>query len=268
LQALVTADLARCSLSVHPLGAHFGLIPERAEGRSIQQLQLDWASLAAAPAPRRLARVIWIPEALAAAEPAQAEFIEQVRRTYPMLGFELLEATLQKLETHLRDRLEAPTPLERRATTGESVRVYVMCDAGDRDAARAVRKGLLASGLEVDFPPESGEPGEVRELHHERLREDDAFVIFYGRTPDVWVQRQLGDLRKAAGLGRRGPIVARRVFLAEPATADKEDLLADASLALNGLSADRLEEALRPLLADLEAHRTRRVLDAATGTAS
>ena len=202
-----------------------------------------------APGP---ARVIWIPEGLQVTDASQQVFIDQLRRHYPTLGFELIESTIQKLETHLRDRLEARAPKPAAVTAGNDrpLRVYVMCDMRDRDAARAVRKSLLARGLEVDFPPETGEPGEVRELHQERLREDEAFVIFYGQTPDVWVQRQLGELRKAAGLGRRAPIVARRVFLAEPRTSDKDNLLANVTLVLDGLRAAP-DEALQPLLQEL-----------------
>jgi hypothetical protein len=105
----------------------------------------------------------------------------------------------------------------------------------------------------VDFPLEAGEPAEVREWHQELLREDEAFLIFYGQSTDLWVQRQLGELRKAMGLGRRSPILARRVFLAEPVTADKDDWRADARLVLEGFPPVTPEDALAPLIADLTA---------------
>jgi hypothetical protein len=244
----VAADVARAQLCVHLVGAHFGLIPEQADGRSQPRLQLEAAALA----DKRVARVIWIPEALTAADDNQRAFLDEVRRQYPALGFEIIESTLQKLETHLRDRLEPPQKvIAPREHDGDAPRVYVMCDMRDRDAARTIRKTLLARGFEVDFPPETGEPAEVRELHQERLREDEAFVIYYGRSPDVWVQRQLGELRKAPGLGRRAPIRARRVFLGDPSTPDKEDLLANANLVLNGLMGVEAERALEPLLREL-----------------
>ena len=246
----VAADVAKAQLCVHLVGAHFGLIPEQADGRSLPRLQLEATALADRP----VARVIWIPEALTPADENQRAFLDEVRRQYPALGFEVIESTLQKLETHLRDRLEPPQKvIAPREPNGDAMRVYVMCDMRDRDGARTIRKTLLARGFEVDFPPESGEPAEVRELHQERLREDEAFVIYYGQSPDVWVQRQLGELRKAPGLGRREPIRARRVFLAEPSTPDKEDLLANANLVLNGLSGAEAERALEPLLRELAA---------------
>jgi hypothetical protein len=251
LLEFVAAELSRCALSIHPMGAHVGLIPEQAGGKSIVRLQLESAALMG----NRRTRIVWVPEGLVVAEPSQGEFLDEVRRQYPSLGFEVVEATVQTIETHLRDRLEAPArPAVREHAAGDGPpRVYVMCDTRDRDAARVVRKTLLARGFEVDFPPEAGEPAEVRELHQERLREDEAFVIFYGRSPDLWVQRQLGELRKAMGLGRRAPIRARRVFLAEPLTPDKEDLRADARLVLEGFPPVDPQDALGPLIADLTA---------------
>jgi hypothetical protein len=114
---------------------------------------------------------------------------------------------------------------------------------------------VFVSCRHADNEPDPSGRRSVREFASDlkRQREDETFVIFCGRSPDPWVQRQLGELRKGMGLGRRAPIRARPVFLAEPLPPDKEGLRADARLVLEGFPPVDPEDALGPLMADLTA---------------
>ena len=47
------------------------------------------------------------------------------------------------------------------------------------------------------MPAEEGDPALIREDHREKLRTCDAALIYAGAAPDLWLQTQVSELRKA-----------------------------------------------------------------------
>lgn len=222
----VRADLARASVSIHLLGARYGVVPE-GETRSIVQLQHD---LAAQRDPAGFLRITWIPPGLKPTEERQDRFIDGVRANPGQSGrSELLETSVEELKTFILDRLKKPAqeaPMAKPAQNGGSdgpARIYLICDPQDRPAIAALRKHLHDSGFEVVLPLGKGEPDQVREDHQENLRLCDAALIYWGGADEFWLRSKLRDLARARGLGRTGPFRASAVYIAEPASEEKQD---------------------------------------------
>ena len=66
------------------------------------------------------------------------------------------------------------------------------------------------------MPAEEGDPALIREHHREKLRTCDAALIYAGAAPDLWLQTQVSELRKAPGYGRTTPFLGKAIFLGLP----------------------------------------------------
>ena len=98
-----------------------------------------------------------------------------------------------------------------------------------------------------------GDEKELREYHQESLVQCDATIIYYGATNALWVQRKLYDLRKAFGLGRQRPFLAKAVLLGLPLNQEKERFRTQDAMVLSvaqGFSA----AALGPFIGPLTSH--------------
>jgi len=121
------------------------------------------------------------------------------------------------LKTVIQDKLrEAGTKPEPAARSEGPPLVYLIREAQDADAARAVEDFLFDSGCELLLPAEEGDPATIRKDHEEKLRTCDAALIYAGQAADAWLNVQLTELRKAPGYGRERPMTAKGVFLAPP----------------------------------------------------
>ncbi len=65
-------------------------------------------------------------------------------------------------------------------------------------------------------PCADGDETELREEHEENLRLCDGFLIYFGEGNERWLSKNLGDLKKARGLGREKPILAKAIYVAPP----------------------------------------------------
>jgi len=124
--------LERCQLTIHMIGAHYGIIPE-ATNRSIVDLQQAIAAEYSKAHP--LFRCLWMPVGLQVTEERQAQFVDYVQYeigTQPEV--ELLQTTLEDLKTFVQDKLQA---LQQRAIPQVSEdgprRIYVLCAQQDLD---------------------------------------------------------------------------------------------------------------------------------------
>jgi hypothetical protein len=188
----IQADLADAAVTVHLVGAQYGLVPEGAQ-RSIVELQTD------AVAQLRCARVFWLSPQAASEDARQQEFLQRLRQHYANdAGVDFLtERSIEELKTLLRDRLQAkPQPTAVKLSVAARNHVYLMCDQLDRDAVKPIENYLFDRQLEVRTPLFEGDAEEIREDHSENLKQCDGLLIFWGKAKESWLRNKLRDLTK------------------------------------------------------------------------
>jgi len=252
VERIVKDDLAQCNLAVYPVGGYYGIVPERSD-RSITELQLDTALSDGRNG--TLSRLVWVPPGITIAEERQQRLLMRLRTEFPSRGFEIIESPLTEVETHIKDRLERPTPAvdSNHECIDDGAEVYLVCLPADRDAARAVRDCLFTEGFEVRLPPTSDEG--AGPLHARRLESADAFLIYWGSADEGWLEPVLTELKKAKGFRKGKPILSKAIYLADPSTAEKRDFLTHQATLLPGFSSMPIKEALQPMLAELRRGR-------------
>jgi hypothetical protein len=223
--AAVRRDLERADLSIHLLGARYGLIPEGVS-KSLIELQTDLA--VEMKRPRRL---VWIPRGLEPAEAQQRAFLDRVRNGQSAsAGFELLETSAAEFKTFLINMVERPAPPPPKPEVVESSEqelphIYLVRDREDRESVAALSKYLFNQGFEVLTQADEGGEAELRQNHQENLKIADAVMIWWGHTTKIWLDFMMRDLDKARGLGRKSPFRATAVCIAAPPAPDKDDFM-------------------------------------------
>ena len=218
----IEADLGEATLTVHPVGGRYGVVPE-GESRSVVELQID----AALQRNGRAQHLIWIaPEAAGDVDPRHQRFLDRLRRVHAeRQGTELLErSSLEELKTRIVDKLEparTSAPANERAASGPGLRVYLICDAADQLSVKPIEAHLRAEGCTVELPLLEGTASEVRQDHQDTLQLCDAVLIFYGSGRPAWLREKQRDLRKAPGWGRTRPFLAQAVCVGEPGSDEK-----------------------------------------------
>ncbi len=251
LSAAISDDLSRAELSIHLLGARYGIRPE-GEERSIPHLQIDLARGVASRG--GLLQLIWIPEELDAPEEAQAALIEGLQKADVGDEAEVVRASLERFKAYALERIAPPpepAPVAA-AAPGQAGRVYLVCDADDRAPAAAVQDQLEERGHVVMLPLGEGTESEAREVHETSMVLCDAVLIYWGNATEHWARMKLLDLLKAPGWGRSQPFQATAVLLAPPSSAPKATYDTNEALVLDatgGLGPSALE----PFLAQLAA---------------
>ena len=211
-RAAVAELQGRASLSIHPLGAYYGAIPEGSE-QSLAQLQYELAAERARGG--GLTQVIWMPAGATPAEARQKEFTEElVARLNDALEVDLVTTGLESLKTLVLTRLERPASEnpEPAAEAGPA-RVYLVYDPADLETVEPLANRLYDEGLEVVLSLLEGDDAELRQLHQDNLLEADAALIVYDRAPAVWVETKVRELRKSQGYEGARPKRARAVLV-------------------------------------------------------
>jgi TIR domain/Domain of unknown function (DUF4062) len=245
LVPVIESDLRECCLSVHPVGARYGFIPE-GDTRSIVELQIEAATAHNGHAQH----LIWVPpEAVPPSDSRQEQLLERLRRSYTERPqTELLELKpIEDLKTRLVEKLEAPRSAARPAATEQTVRVYVICDPADRDAVKPLEGYLRLHGYSVNLPLVEGTEQEICQDHQDTLVWCDAVLIYYGAARQAWLRAKQRDLWKAPGWGRSKRLLAQAVVIGPPARADKSDVANDEFLIVRS-EPDLRVEALVPFL--------------------
>ncbi len=223
LESLVRENLERCSLSIHLVGAHYGIVPEAAD-RSVIALQNALAAERSAAS--GLTRLIWLPSDLETRDAQQQTFVEALKNDPTVQrGADLLQTTLEDLKTVIQDKLaprEEPEEVPKAAVADDRPPlVYLLCDQRDKEAVVPLEDYLYELGFEVELPLFEGDEAAVREYHQEMLTLCDAVLIYYGDADEPWVKVKVMDLRKAAGYGRAAPMRATAIYVAGPETREK-----------------------------------------------
>lgn len=221
LETAVRNDLQACDLSIHFVGAEYGVVPEAAE-HSIVKLQNDLAvERAAAPG---FTHLLWLPPNLDPTDARQQTFIAGLLDGSMLArDSELLQTPIAELKATVHDRL---TPREEDAAPdgdaapaeGEDgpLIIYLICDEQDEEATEPLDNYLYEQGFEVKLPVFDGSEAEVAEAHRERLRRCDAALIYYGGGSEAWLDSKIRELLKAPGYGRDGKIPLTAVYVAGP----------------------------------------------------
>lgn len=222
-KAAVREYLSQSKLSVHLIGANYGVIPE-GEMFSVVHLQNELAAEHSASA--SFARLIWLPPNLESNDIRQGEFINLLNNAQEaQAGADVLQVSLEELKTVMQDKLTAkpkPEPTIATQTSSSRRRIYLICDQIDFEATSALEGFLFDQGFEVMLSTFEGEEAEMREAHKTGLTVCDAAIIFYGQASDNWVRTKLLDLIKAPGYGRTQPMLANLVYIAGPDTPLKQ----------------------------------------------
>ncbi len=213
-EQVVRENLEGCKLSIHLIGARYGMVPEGAE-RSLVVLQNELAIQHSQNSPEFL-RLVWMPVGLQPQEPRQEEFITSLHDA------NLLQTSLEELKTIIKDKLN-PTPQPTKDIIAEDgpLRVYLICDQRDREAIAPLDDYLYNQGFEVILPLFEGDEAQVRQDHQEQLQVCDVVVIYCGDIQEPWLRTKLGDLRKIYGYGRSKPMLAKGIYMGEPHTEQK-----------------------------------------------
>lgn len=219
LEKSVREDLERCTLSIHLIGAYYGLVPEAADHSNVE-IQLALAG-ALSREQEAFSRLIWLPEEQVFADERQEGFVNTLMNdTVLQPGDDLLKSSVEDLKTVIQDRLDQKSgKAEQEEAAAEEdalVRIYLIYDLRDMDDIEDLEDYLYDREYEVLHPLFDGDASDITEEHRENLKICDAVLIYHGHGDEAWLRGKLRDLRKAAGYGRTGPIKASAVYVARP----------------------------------------------------
>jgi len=258
--AEVARLLERCKLSIHLVGSNGGAVPDGPSQKSVVVLQNELAIERSKSGGLR--RVIWVPDGTTSQHVEQQSFIELLHKdAEAQFGADLITADLETLKSAVYaalQKLESPEPPKPEPAGGAKL-VYLICDERDRPATIPVRKFLRSAGLEVRIPVFEGDAATVRQANQDILTQCDAVMVFYGAGGEAWKRTVDSDLKKMKAYRGDKPLPAGSVYLGEPATGDKKDLidLEEPNL-INGLGG--LQEAeMKPFLEALQRGAAARV---------
>ncbi|QDL10664.1 hypothetical protein DP113_24570 [Brasilonema octagenarum UFV-E1] len=215
-EQVVCENLQRSKLSIHLIGAKYGMVPEGAD-KSVVVLQNELAVKHSQKSPEFL-RLVWMPVGLQPQEPRQEELIQSLQ-SEP----NLLQTSLEELKTIIKDKLNSkPQPPKEVIAEDGPLRVYLICDQRDLEAIAPLDDYLYNQGFEVILPLFEGDEAQVRQDHQEQLQMCDAVIIYCGNIQELWLRTKLGDLRKIYGYGRSKPMLAKGIYMGEPHTPQKQ----------------------------------------------
>ena len=250
----VSDYLSESSMSIHPVGKAYGVVPE-GESESLIAIQNRLAAQKSQSG--GLDRVVWIPPDVEIKDERQNEFV-QALKTVPDLyaGSEIIQGQLSGLKAFVLDRLapkvsKAPSKTE---TSGENspLRVYLICDERDEQEVECIDDFLFDQGLEVSLPAFGAEEEEAAEIHRENIVDADAVLIYYGSARHSWVDIKVRNLMKARGYGRTSDLSLQAVYIAPPIDRRKERFRSHTASVIHGsdpFTGDVLQEFVKAIQA-------------------
>jgi hypothetical protein len=223
--AAVESCLARCQLSIHLVGSKYGVVPDGPSEKSVTILQNELA-IARYKQGGGLRRIISLPEGTRSDSSLQQVFIESlVKDAELQSGADLLTGDIENLKEAIHAELKKlETPESPPAKRQGNKLIYLICDERDRQATIPMRKFLKSREYDVEIPLFEGDAATVRQGNSDLLAECDAVILFYGSGDEAW-KRAIGNELKKAGAYRAAPLLANYIYLAEPITQSKTELV-------------------------------------------
>ena len=242
----VSDYLQQARLSVHLIGAHYGIVPEL-EDRSITRIQHDLAE--ARGHDSRFRRLIWVPNELEVKESRQQAFIEYLSNSPVALrNAELLREKLEDLKTIIQNQLAAlHAQAEGEKAGGDQTYIYLVCEQRDLDLIQPLYQHLYDAGFEVMLPA-TGE--NAIEDNLQNLRECDALLVYYGHGNERWLRTQFGEFSKVAG-DRAKPLLAKAIYVAPPESPPKKLLMTREAVVIKNFAESQPND-LMPFLQQIQ----------------
>jgi len=182
--------LRRSRLSVHLLDALGGAPVAGSEEHTYPRRQVELAETA------KLRSLVWLPGDLAAAsieDPAQRVLVERLENAQREEGsYELLRIPLSELALEIERSLAR---IDRAPGPGAGAIPAVLLDTHFKDQALAFDAGqrLLARNVQPFLNPEDDDPRRNSDILHQRLKQVQALIIFFGSVSEQWVRARLAE---------------------------------------------------------------------------
>ncbi len=218
----VSNYLNNSQLSIHLIGEHYGIIPEMETERSIVRLQEELAVERGDDA--HFSRLIWMPPGLQPKDERQKKFVLHLQNSFSSHnGSELLQVKLEDLKTIIQSKLDRKAqPAAVEVSEGSTVRIYLICDKQDVEAAEPIQSYLIDCGFDTTLPLTDGTDAEILDDHKDNLLLCDAVLIYHGRASEGWLRMKLRELMKLPGYGRTTPLLEKAIYLGGPVSPLKE----------------------------------------------
>ncbi len=225
-RAAVRELLADCDLSIHLIGDSYGAVPDGPSRKSGVVIQNEIA--AEFSNTNGLKRLIWLPETTEPDDQLQSDFVEALHSDEnTQFGADLITGDFEHFKTAIHSSLKALTqqdkPVEEGITSDKLV--YLICNQADRKQTVALRKWLRQNDIEVETPAFEGDAEAVRKGNETLLARCTGLIVYYGTGSEAWKRSIDDDLKKIFAYRKGRELKARITYLADPPTADKEDLI-------------------------------------------
>jgi hypothetical protein len=212
LETAIGDYLERSELSIHLIGALYGVVPE-AQQQSILEIQNAVATRFSKAG--KLSRLVWMPPDLVLRDPRQQGFVAALNNDPDLSVHDhVLETTLEELKTVIHDKLQQSKTQPPEADGLR--RLYLVFDELDEDAVQDLDDYLYDRGFEVKRPLFHGDEATIRADHQDKLRIADGVLLYYGATDEGWLSRMLLDLAETPSAKRTSA-----VYLGAPETKQK-----------------------------------------------
>lgn len=222
--------LERCALSIHLVGDTHGGVPDGPTQKSVSQLQNELAAKRSKS--HALRRLICLPDGTKSDQAPQQAFIDALHHdSDAQYGADLITGNLETLKTTIHTALRKMEQREEKQATaqdagaGSARLIYLICDEKDRKATVPFRKFCRDQGFEITIPMFEGNAAAIREAHQQLMTDCDGVILFYGAGDEGWKRTLDNELKKMPCYRGDKPLLASGTYLAEPKTADKDDLI-------------------------------------------
>jgi len=222
LISYVAAHSGEWDIAVHILGLRGGGVLDE-DPRTVSRLQYELVRGAAVKP--EFKQLLWIPEIAGDPDPAQRQFLDELK-TVGDDKTEVLRTSQARLIETCTERLKKKPETKR---IDKAVSVFLMCTREDLEQPdfKAIRKHLQDNGIFYDEPAFDGDAAAIEQLRNDYIASADATLIYYGSAPDSWVQMMRMVLRKTLAPNPNREKYVRAVFLCVPPDAMKKNKYLD-----------------------------------------
>ncbi len=232
--------LDQCDISIHLLGADYGIVPDKTD-KSIIYIQQEQAAEKSRQG--KLQRLVWVSSQIDQADQRQQSFIRDVKASARMCpGDDIFETPIEEMAGAVLNKFAALVQKKREkkeeeksTAVVEPLQIYLICDRGDLDNITELEDFLYLNEFDVILPAFEGEEAELIRDHRESLKSCDAVLIYYGSGSDLWMKAITRGLTGIAAYGRPRPLLLKAAFLAPPVTAPKDHFRSHGLVVIDGM---------------------------------
>ena len=252
--------LGQCDISIHLLGADYGIVPDKSE-KSMVFIQAQQAAEKSRDG--QIRRLVCISQNADHTDERQQAFINYVKDEQNISPFDdIFETPIKQIASTIVEKIKIIKEKRHKKKEDEIAahagldglprQIYLICDRKDLEHITELEDLLFESGHDVIIPAFEGEEEALIQDHLENLKSCDAAIIYYGAGNDLWMRAISRDLIKIAGYGRVHPLRVKAVFLAPPITRAKNRFRSQTFLAVNGMK-ELSPSIMEPIMEELNA---------------